>query len=57
MDGKYEVYHYTEILKQLLKEGSCKPVAQTLRLSYHDSVFWGGITISEHQYTNKAGAR
>lgn len=42
MEGKYEVYHYTEILEKLLEEGKIKtnPTEKT-RLSYHDSCFLG----------------
>ncbi len=42
MDGRYEVYHYTQILDRLLAEGKLKPDASdTTRLSYHDSCFLG----------------
>ncbi len=42
MEGRYEVYHYTEILAQLLAEGRLKPDSSAAtRLSYHDSCFLG----------------
>ncbi len=42
MNGKYEVYHYTEILQKLLAEGKLKPnFSEPIRLSYHDSCFLG----------------
>lgn len=42
MQGRYEVYHYTETLAQLLAEGRLKPDASAAtRLSYHDSCFLG----------------
>lgn len=42
MGGKFEVYHYTEILAKLIAEGKLKP--NTLlgtKMSYHDSCFLG----------------
>lgn len=42
MNGVYEVYHYTEILAQLLQSGALQADAQVQsRLSYHDSCFLG----------------
>ena len=42
MNGAYEVYHYTEILAQLLQSGALQADAQVQsRLSYHDSCFLG----------------
>lgn len=42
MDGKYEVYHYTEILSKLLAEGKIRTDAtEKARISYHDSCFLG----------------
>ncbi|NLO21765.1 MAG: 4Fe-4S dicluster domain-containing protein [Syntrophomonadaceae bacterium] len=42
MDGKYEVYHYTEILQKLLAEGKLETNnSEAIRLSYHDSCFLG----------------
>ncbi len=42
MNGIYEVYHYTEILQQLLAEGKLPTnSSEPIRLSYHDSCFLG----------------
>ncbi len=45
--GDFEVYHYTQFLNRLLKEGRIKPSAAAgLRITYHDPCFlgrWNGI--------------
>lgn len=41
MDGNYEVYHYTEILAQLVAQGKLKPKSLGVKASYHDSCFLG----------------
>jgi Fe-S oxidoreductase len=59
MEGKYEVYHYTEILAKLLAEGKLKPNPSTnIRLSYHDSCFLGrhnGIFDAPREVLKQAG--
>jgi Fe-S oxidoreductase/nitrate reductase gamma subunit len=40
--GKYEVFHATEILAQLLRDGKLKPNRQSLeKLTFHDSCYLG----------------
>ncbi|PKM76800.1 MAG: FeS-binding protein [Firmicutes bacterium HGW-Firmicutes-15] len=42
MGGKFEVYHYTEILAKLVAEGKLKPSKSLgTKISYHDSCFLG----------------
>jgi Fe-S oxidoreductase len=42
MGGKYEVYHYTEILSKLVAEGKLKPNKSLgIKMTYHDSCFLG----------------
>lgn len=42
MGGKYEVYHYTEILAKLIAEGKLKPSKSLgAKMTYHDSCFLG----------------
>jgi Fe-S oxidoreductase/nitrate reductase gamma subunit len=37
MGGKYEVYHYSEFLAQLIAEGKLKPGKLGAKITYHDS--------------------
>lgn len=41
MGAKYEVYHYTEILAQLIAQGKLKPGNLGAKITYHDSCFLG----------------
>lgn len=41
MGGNYEVYHYTEILANLVAEGKIKPGNVNAKIAYHDSCFLG----------------
>ncbi len=41
MDGNFEVYHYTQVLAELVAEGRIKPNKELARVSYHDSCFLG----------------
>ena len=42
MGGKFEVYHYTEILAKLVAEGKLKPSNSVgAKVTYHDSCFLG----------------
>jgi Fe-S oxidoreductase/nitrate reductase gamma subunit len=41
MGGNFEVYHYTEIIAQLIAQGKIKPGKLGAKATYHDSCFLG----------------
>ncbi|MDD4801462.1 MAG: heterodisulfide reductase-related iron-sulfur binding cluster [Syntrophomonas sp.] len=41
MEGNFEVYHYTEVLADLVAKGKLQVKAEEIKLSYHDSCFLG----------------
>ncbi|MBW1789920.1 MAG: (Fe-S)-binding protein, partial [Deltaproteobacteria bacterium] len=41
LGGKYQVYHYTEILDRLVRDGQIKPVENQVTVTYHDPCYLG----------------
>ncbi|MBW1819550.1 MAG: (Fe-S)-binding protein, partial [Deltaproteobacteria bacterium] len=41
LGGKYQVYHYTEILDRLVRDGQIKPAENQVTVTYHDPCYLG----------------
>ncbi|RLB19871.1 MAG: (Fe-S)-binding protein [Deltaproteobacteria bacterium] len=41
LGGKFQVYHYTQILESLFKKGALKPSEYNVKVTYHDPCYLG----------------